>query len=218
MLSKRALAFIALAATAATVACSNLGQTTGVNVGPNFPSKTLYATNTNQNAISIYSNGIKSGSGPSFNIGGGNTALDGPQYLAFDRRQNLWVTNYNQSTHNAVLLEFAALATGNVLPLGTTAVPGHPRGIAFTPKGPTPLPSSSAGPPAPIMVIADNISTSIYPSEILLFQYGASSPYQSIAGPRPGLNVPGGIAVDRFGHIYVANINGASVSQFVLPT
>ena len=108
MLSKRALAFIALAATAATVACSNLGMTTGVNVGPNFPSKTLYATNTNQNAISIYSGG-KNGSGPSFNIGGGSTSLDGPQYLAFDRRQNLWVTNYNQSTHNAVLVEFAAL-------------------------------------------------------------------------------------------------------------
>ncbi|HEY4433280.1 MAG TPA: hypothetical protein VGM99_02655, partial [Candidatus Cybelea sp.] len=69
MLSKRALAFVALAATAATVACSNLGQTTGVDVGPNFPSKTLYATNTNQNAISIYGNGLKSGSGPSFNIG-----------------------------------------------------------------------------------------------------------------------------------------------------
>ena len=29
--------------TAAIVACSNLGMTTGQNVGPSFPSKTLYA-------------------------------------------------------------------------------------------------------------------------------------------------------------------------------
>ena len=132
--------------TAAIVACSSLGQTTGVNVGPNFPSKTLYATNSNQNAISIYTNGTKTGGGPTFEIGGSNTTLDGPQYLAFDRAQDLWVTNYNPSTNRASIIEFAALATGNVVPLATNVLPGRPRGIAFTPKGPTPLPSSSANP------------------------------------------------------------------------
>ncbi|HMF27887.1 MAG TPA: hypothetical protein VKE42_03890, partial [Candidatus Cybelea sp.] len=88
----------------AIVACSNLGQTSGVNVGPDFPSKTLYATNSNQNAISIYSNGTAAGKGPSFEIGGSSTGLNGPQYLAFDRVSDLWVTNFNPSTGTASLI------------------------------------------------------------------------------------------------------------------
>src|SRR5580698_3019840 len=142
----RTLGFLALVATAAIVACSSLGQTSGVNVGPNFPSKTLYATNSNQNAISIYTTAAKNGGGPTYNIGGSSTGLDGPQYIAFDRVSDLWVTNYNPSTQRALLIEFAALATGDVVALQTAALSGRPRGIAFTPKGPTPRPSSSASP------------------------------------------------------------------------
>lgn len=221
MLSKLTVGFLVLAATAAIVACSNLGMTTGQNDGPNFPSKTLYATNSNQNAISIYSNGTtesKLGGGPAYQIGGANTQLNGPQYLAFDRRQNLWVTNYNPSTQKALLIEFEALATGNVDPLNYAVLPGRPRGIAFTPRGASPLPSSSVSPPPPIMVVADVDPQNIYPSRILLFTSGATSPYQSIGGPKPGLNLPAGVAIDRSGHVYVANIQGATVEQFALPT
>ena len=125
----RGASFLALILTGAIVACSNLGQTSGVNVGPNFPSKTLYASNSNQNAISIYTNGTQSGKGPTYNIGGSNTGLDGPQYLAFDKAQNLWVTNYNPNTQRALLIEFEALATGNVVPLNTIPLVGRPRGI-----------------------------------------------------------------------------------------
>ena len=88
--------------TAAIVACSSLGQTSGVNVGPNFPSKTLYATNSNQNAISIYTNGTKTGGGPAFEIGGSSTSLNGPQYLAFDRRAEP-VGDQLQSEHEQAL-------------------------------------------------------------------------------------------------------------------
>jgi hypothetical protein len=211
------LGFLALAMAAAIVACSNLGQTSGVNVGPNFPSKTLYATNSNQNAISIYS-GSKIGGGPSYQIGGSSTGLNGPQYLGFDRRQNLWVTNYNPSTGAASLIEYAALATGNVVPLTTGALPGRPRGIAFTPLGPTPQPSSSASPIPNIMVIADNDPTVTYPPQILLFVTGTTTSYQSIAGPKPGLKLPAGVAIDGQGHIYVADIQSGTVSQFMLPT
>ncbi len=214
----RALAFLALIMTATIVACSSLGQTSGVNVGPNFPSKTLYATNSNQNAISIYTNGTKGGGGPTYQIGGSSTSLNGPQYLAFDPAQNLWVTNYNPSTNTASIIEFEALATGDVVPLTSNALPGRPRGIAFSPKGPTPLPSSSASPVPRIMVIAENNPQDVYPSRILLFLAGSSSPYQSIGGPKPGLKLPGGVAVDTQGHIYVTNIQGRSVAQFMLPT
>lgn len=213
---KGAVVFLVLAATSAIVACSDLGQTSGVNVGPNFPSKTLYATNSNQNAISIYSN-AKTG-GPSYNIGGGNTSLDSPQYLAFDRGQNLWVTNYNPSTGHAIVIEFEALATGNVVPLTSANLSGRPRGIAFTPKGPSPRPSSSATPVPRIMVIADNIPTDVYPSQLLLFTSGSTTQFQSIAGPKTDLKVPGGVSIDKQGHIYVANIGGSTVEQFLLPT
>jgi hypothetical protein len=203
---------------AAVVACSDLGQTSGVNIGPNFPSKTLYATNSNQNAISIYTSAAKNGGGPTYNIGGSSTGLDGPQYIAFDRVSNLWVTNYNPSTQRALLIEFAALATGNVVPLQSTTLSGRPRGIAFTPKGPTPRPSSSASPLPRVMVIAANIPTDVYPNQILLFPSGGTTPYQSIAGPKTALKLPGGVTIDRQGHIYVANIAGATVEQFSLPT
>lgn len=214
----RALGFLALSMTGVVVACSNLGQTSGVNVGPNFPSKTLYATNSNQNAISIYSNGAKSGGGPAYQIGGASTTLNGPQYLAFDRASDLWVTNYNPSTNKAAIIEFEALATGDVIPLTSNGLPGRPRGIAFTPAGPSPAPSSSASPVPRIMVIADSNPQDIYPSRILLFLAGSTSPYQSIGGAKPGLKLPGGIAIDGQGHIYVTNIQGASVAQFMLPT
>lgn len=214
----RALGFLAVIATALIVACSRLGQTSGVNVGPDFPSKTLYATNSNQNAVSIYVNGTKGGGSPTFQIGGGSTGLDGPQYLAFDRGQNLWVTNYNPSTTKAVLIEFQALATGDVVPLSDTALPGRPRGIAFSPTGPTPLPSSSASPVPRIMVIADTNPLQTYPSQVLLFAAGTTVPYQSLAGPKPGLKLPGGVAIDGQGHVYVTSIAGESVSQFMLPT
>ncbi len=213
---KGAVVFVGLVTTSGIVACSSLGQTSGINVGPNFPSKTLYATNSNQNAISIYSN-AKSG-GPSYNIGGANTGLNGPQYLAFDRGRNLWVTNYNPSTGQALLIEFEALATGNVVPLTSAAISGRPRGIAFSPKGPSPRPSSSATPVPRFMVVADNIPTEVYPNQILLFSAGATTSFQSIAGPKTLLKVPGGVTVDKQGHIYVANIAGATVEQFVLPT
>jgi hypothetical protein len=215
----RGWGFLALVLTGAIVACSDLGQTSGVNVGPDFPSKTLYATNSNQNAISIYTNDSSTtGGGPAYQIGGANTSLNGPQYVAFDRAQNLWVTNYNASTNSATLIEFEALATGDVVPLTTSVLPGRPRGIAFTSRGPTPLPSSSASPVPRIMVIADTDPTDIYPSRVLLYVAGATSPYQSIGGPKPGLNIPGGVAIDGQGHIYVTNIQGKSVSQFILPT
>ncbi len=76
------------------------------------------------------------------------------------------------------------LATGDVNPLNSAILPGRPRGIAFTPKGPSPLPSSSVPPAPTIMVIADVDSSDVYPSRILLFSAGATAPFQSIGGPQ----------------------------------
>jgi hypothetical protein len=236
VLSKLTIAFIALTAAVGVAACSSFANATigGNGIGPNFPSQTLYATNSNENAVSIYNPGQKSGTGPAYEIGGASTTLDSPQYLAFDNAGNLWITNYNPSTNKALLVEIAALATGNVTPLFSSTISGHPRGVAITPKttatpspsairpnatsSPSPSPSTSPTPIPALMVIASVIPTEKYPSQLLLFTEGSTTPYQSIAGPKPNLSVPGGVAIDRRDNIYVANAQGASVDQFMLPT
>jgi hypothetical protein len=238
LLARLSIAFFVLSSAIGIAACSSYANATvgGNGNGPNFPSQTLYATNSNQNAVSIYNHGQKSGTGPAFEIGGASTTIDGPQYLAFDRGGNLWVTNYSSSTNKALLIEIAALATGNVIPLLSTAIQGHPRGIAFTPKAtptasaaavspdatkkPSPSPSPSTGPTIrpELMVISSVIPTNVYPSQLLLFVEGSTAPYQSIAGPNPNLNVPGGVAIDNKDDIYVTNIQGGSVDKFTLPT
>lgn len=210
MLPRLTIGFIVLAAAIAIAACSSYGSAS-VDVGPNFPPMTLYAANSNQNAVGIYNKGQKSGTGPSYEIGGASTTFNGPQYLAFDTSHNLWVTNYNPSTNAALLVEIQALATGNVLPLQSVALGGRLRGIAISPK-------SASSKNASLMIIADVIPTAKYPSQLLLFAEGSTSPYQSIAGPKPGLRVPGGVALDSENHIYVTNLQGRSVAQFILPT
>jgi hypothetical protein len=208
--AKLTIGFIVLSAAIVVAACSSYGSAS-VNVGPNFPPMTLYATNSNQNAVSIYSKGQKSGTGPAFEIGGSSTTLNGPQYLAFDSTHNLWITNYNPSTNGALLVEIEALATGNVLPLASTPIAGRLRGIAISPK-------SASSKHVSLMIVADVIPTEKYPSQLLLFTEGSTTPYQSIAGPLPSLKVPGGVALDAKNRIYVTNVQGASVDQFILPT
>ncbi|MGA8533820.1 MAG: hypothetical protein WB615_06910 [Candidatus Tumulicola sp.] len=204
------IGFVVLSVAIVVAACSSYGSAS-VNVGPNFPSMTLYASNSNQDAVSIYNKGQKSGTGPAFEIGGSSTTLNGPQYLAFDSTHNLWITNYNPSTNTALLVEIAALATGNVIPLISAPLPGRPRGIAISAK-------SKSSTNVNLMIIADVIPTAKYPSELLLFTEGSTTPYQELAGPKPSLNVPGGVALDSENRIYVTNVQGASVDQFILPT
>lgn len=210
MFPRLTIGFIVLSAAIAVAACSSYGNAS-VNVGPNFPPMTLYAANSNQNAIGIYTKGQKTGTGPAYEIGGASTTLDGPQYIAFDTSNNLWVTNYNPSTERALLVEIEALATGNVLPLQSVALGGRLRGIAITPKSASPKNVS-------LMIVADVIPTEKYPSQLLLFTEGSTTPYQSIAGPKPALRVPGGVALDSSNRIYVTNLAGKSVAQFILPT
>jgi hypothetical protein len=220
----------------AVAACSSYGSSTGLNIGPPTEKPDmLYATNSNQNAVSIYTVGQANGSGPAYQIGGVNTTLNGPQYLAFDNSKNLWVTNYNPSTGTGSLVEIAALATGDVVPLiSATFSPGRPRGIAITAPAPssspasllaasgTASPSPSPTPVPALMVITAVNPTSANPSSIQLFTEGSVSPYQSIAGALTQLDLPSGIALDRKDNVYVTNLQGTnglgSVEQFVLPT
>ncbi|HTZ54017.1 MAG TPA: hypothetical protein VMB20_03060 [Candidatus Acidoferrum sp.] len=206
-----------VAAAIAIAACSSPNATQAIAVGPNFPSQTLYAANVTQNAVSIYSPGPKSTTGPLYEIGGSNTTIAGPQYLAFDSQSDLWVTNWLSSTGDGGILEFKALATGNVLPfqsfsLGTV----RPRGIVdylYTFSGQTTavdiLAVAITDPSQPT---AFNSGLEFYVASLL------STPFQTLAGPATGLNVPSGLAVDSKNNIYAANLQGASVTEYTLPS
>lgn len=214
MLRRLTLGFAAVTAAVAIVACSS-NDTKPISVGPNFPSTSLYASNASQNGISIYPPGAASGSGPVNQIGGASTGLNGPQYLTFDSSSNLWTTNYANGTGSIV--EIKALATGNVLPLVNSAAIGvtitRPRGIAF---GSQPL---GTGTLAFLAVGNVNPAAGGFANQLLFFTPGFfGAPYQTIAGSLTNLNVPSGVAADTGGHVYVANLQGASVAQFAIPT
>lgn len=200
---------------AVLIACSNASSTSGVNIGPNFTSGTLYATNSTENGVSIYKVGEAAGKGPAFEIGGSSTNLNVPQYLAFDKKNNLYVTNYNQSTQKGDLLLFEALATGNVLPFG--AIPPAADGIVE--------PAGVAIDPTDGQMVVANINRTAgigFNSQLLLFTTDdatsqVSTPMNVIAGPATGMNVPNGVAINGF-TAYVTNLAGASVEAFVIPT
>jgi sugar lactone lactonase YvrE len=207
MLPRLTIGFIVLTAAIAVAACSSSSVGQSINVGPNFPTNAFYATNSDQNGISIYNAGQKGGS-PAYEIGGSSTTLDGPQYIAFDKNHNLWVTNYNKQTQKSLMVEIEALATGNVLPLASFALTGRPRGVAIDTSTST-------------MVVADVLPTSSLPNQLQLFALGSSTDYDAIAGANTKLDVPAGVAFDSSGRVYVTNLqgpSGGSVEKFILPT
>jgi len=216
MLRRLSLGLVGLSLAAAVAACNSNDTNSlngGLGIGPNFPSLTLYAANSTQNAIGIYPPGTASGSGPAYQIGGSNTTLSGPQYLAFDTADDIFSTNYNTSTGVSSVIEIKALATGNVIPFGGFSYSnmGQPRGIAI---------DNSLG----VIAVAavDTTATSpAAPSQVQLFNLGVAgsvTPYLVITGAATGLSVPSGVAYDKNDAIWVTNLQGASVEKFVVPT
>jgi hypothetical protein len=195
--------------------CSSAGSGQPVSVGPNFPSQTLYATNTSQNGVGIYPSGATSG-GPQYQIGGSLTGFTGPQYLAFDSSSNLYVTNYSSSLGTGEVVEIKALATGNVQYYAISSLgPAHPRGIAdFQTK----LFGATTATDALAIGVVDPTQSLSFASQLQIWQTAVLGSFNTIAGPATGLNVPSGVAVDSKNNIYVSNLQGASVTVYALPS
>jgi sugar lactone lactonase YvrE len=204
-----------IALSAALIACSNATSTSNLNIGPNFGAGSLYVTNNTQNAVSIYKAGATSGSGPSYNIGGGSTDFDGPQYLAFDKGHNLYVTNYDPTSKSGKVVEIEAQATGNVYFFGL--IGGSSNGIVW--------PRGIAIDPSDGQLVVTNVNASAgsgFTNQLLLFTTDdaasqISTPSKTIAGPNTSLNGPVGVALHS-NVAYVANQQGASVEEFTIPT
>jgi hypothetical protein len=217
MLRRLALSFAGIAATAVAVAgCASGGTNQTISIGPSFAPQSLYASNSTQNAISIYPLGTASASGPSYQIGGSNTTLAGPQYLAFDSAGDLFVTNWLSSSKTGQILEIKALATGNVLPYNAYSFGKvQPRGISDYQA--TTAGSTTKGDYFAVAVV-DPTQPLAFSSQLQLFSSALGIPFQTIAGPATGLNVPSGVAVDKNDNYYVTNLQGSSVEVFTVPT
>ncbi len=221
MLRRLPLGFAGVfAAAIAIAACSSPDATQTISIGPNFPSQTLYAANVTQNAVNIYATGSpnpKSTAGPLYEIGGSNTTIAGPQYLTFDSQSDLWVTNWLSSTSAGEILEFKALATGNVIPFQSLPLGNiRPRGIVDFLYTFTGLTSSID---VLVVAVTDPSQPAAFNSGLEFYTAaGLGAPYSTIAGPATGLNVPSGVAVDKNNNIYAANLQGASVTEYTLPT
>ncbi|HEY5257608.1 MAG TPA: hypothetical protein VIJ12_04440 [Candidatus Baltobacteraceae bacterium] len=217
MLRRLTLGLVGLSLAAAFAACSSNDSSTllnnGLGIGPNFTANTVYAAIASTNAISIYPAPITNGASASYQIGGATTTMVGPQYLAFDSATNLWATNYVVGTGSSQVINFKALATGNVFPLQsfTYTAMGQPRGIAVGANGNVAVAAVYAAAASPGL-----------PSQIQFFttfDSGPTLPYRVISGSNTDLNVPSGIAYDSTGTLlYVANRQGASVEAFAFPT
>lgn len=209
MLRRLTLGLALLASAASIAACSSSDSTTpssgGVpGIGPNLPTNSIYVTDTTQRLIDIYLPSPGPSATPSFAIGGSNTTMNGPQYMAFNDKKQLYVTNDSPNSTGS-MLTFQTYATSNVLPFGSQPLTAgtHPRGIAV-------VPTSGE------QVIAASVTGGFYTSELLV--YGALGLSDLIAGSNTGLNAPVGVAVDKNKNIYVANSGAPSVTIYPLPS
>jgi sugar lactone lactonase YvrE len=145
-----------------------------------------------------------------FQIGGSNTTMNGPAYLAFDSSKRLYVTNYGAASKTGSLLVFQTYATGDVLPFGTVPFSGNAQahGIAMMPK--------DAG-----VVVAFTQPGGFFTSSLNIygpFTNGTLNFSNAIAGTNTQLNNPIGVAVDSSSNIYAANSGSGTITIYPAPT
>ena len=209
MLARLTPGFFLLVLATAIAACSSNATTPssgGVpGIGPNFPTNSIYVANTGGEAIEIFMPSPAPSTLPAYAIGGSNTTMNGPQYLAFDSNKNLYATNFNAAQSTSSILQFAEYATGNVLPVNSYALAStqHPRGIATLP--------SAAG-----FVVAVTNPGNFFNNQVLVYEGGALA--MEIAGANTQLNIPTGVAVKGGNTFFVSNNGGASVTVYVTPS
>ncbi|MFN2449968.1 MAG: NHL repeat-containing protein [Candidatus Baltobacteraceae bacterium] len=210
MLARLTPGFFLLALAAAVAACSSNQTSTpssgGVpGIGPNFPTNTVYVADTTGEVIDIFAVNPATGAVPQYAISGSNTAMNGPQYLAFGSNKNLYVTNYNAAQSTSSILQFATYATGNVLPVNTFALGSneHPRGIGMLPG-------------LENFAVAVTNPGNVFSDQLLIYDNGLLT--TDIAGSNTLLNVPSGVAVKGGNSIYVADSGSAAVTVYLTPS
>ena len=145
---------------------------------------------------------------------GDMTLLFQPSGVALDGTGNIYVVSQGGPYINI----YSAGSTGNAMPSGMIAciTPmqggtcmtnltqlGAPYGITLDPKG--------------NIYVTNDGSTAVPGFSVTIYGAGSSgnvAPLETIAGDKTGLNQPEGIALDSKGNIYVANLEGFSVTVY----
>ena len=212
MLRRLTLGFFALVCAAAVAACSSSDATPPSSggqpgLGPNFATGTVYVSDTTANTVLIYTPAPAPSATPQFSIGGSNTGLNGPRYLAFDSTKKLYVTNYNSGTQTGSVTIYQTFATGNVLPLNSLPLltGAQPHGIALSPKDAS-------------YAVAITSPNGFFTSAVDVVGLASNSVLFNIAGSNTGLSAPVGVAIDTNSNVYVANSGNASVTVYALPS
>jgi hypothetical protein len=177
-------------------------------IGPNFAPNSVYSASSTNNAIYIYAPNPVAKATPISQIGGTTTALDGPQYLAFDNLKHLFVTNHNAGTGKAAIEEYQTFATGDVIALnGISTGLTDPRGIAIDQK-------------TGDLFIANVNPAAAFPNELLVFPTTSTGSIggRVISGNLTQLNSPTGVALDSSNNVYVANRGSGTVTVYALPS
>jgi sugar lactone lactonase YvrE len=173
----------------------------------------IYAANACTGTITIYARGSNGNAAPTATIGGSSTGLSAPEGIALDSTTgNIYVADYGDGNYGSGrVLVFPPLgsSTGPLNEAPTATIYGSNTGLDYA------------------VGIALDSSRNIYvadPGNGSVFVYpalGSSTgllnelPIATISGANTGLNLPGGMALDSSGKIYVAD-NGAT-SVFVYP-
>lgn len=208
--------FIALVCSAAIAACSTnttVPSSGGVpGVGPNPAANTVYAGNTALDEVQLFAPSPGPSSTPEYAIGGSSTALNGPQYLAFDGAKMLYVTNYNAATQTGLLTIYKTYALGNVLPVGELGVSSgmtQPHGIAI-------IPSTGQ------IAVANTDPTGYFQNQLLILApftlSGGTFLEDNVAGTNTQLQNPSGVAVDSHDNVWVTNRASGTLTAYVIPT
>lgn len=212
MLRRLTLGLFALACAAAVAACSSSDTNPPSSggqpgLGPNFKTNTVYVSDTTANTVLIYTPSPAPSATPQFAIGGSNTSMNGPRYLAFDSTKRLYVTNFNSGTQSGSVTIYQTYATGNVLPLNALPLTAgaQPHGIALFPQDVS-------------YAVAITSPGSFFTSAVDVVSVAGNSVRFNIAGSNTGLSAPSGVAVDANSNLYVANSGNASVTVYALPS
>ena len=138
---------------------------------------------------------------------GGNTGLDGPQRVAFDSRNNMYVANYSS---DSVTMYNAGWAGGNTAPV-KTLVGGNtglnmPSDLAFDSDDNLYVSNVDAGGPSD-----PEDTVNVFAAG---WADGDTAPIAFLRGPDTGLDEPLGLAIGGNGKIYIANVEGDSVTVY----
>src|SRR6266480_1950586 len=194
----RALGVVVFVAACSSGPAAPVGGATGA----------LYVANETGRSITVYAPGATGNAPPLRTIAGGNTGLTFPNSIARDTAGRIYVVNLGTSgASSETLTVYADNATGNVAPVRT--IPGidagrhNTGGVAVDAAGRLYLATVGVGgvPGDTIKVFAANASDN-------------ATPLYTIAGTNTGLNVPGGIALDAAGRLYVANYGSSTVTVY----